>query len=103
MEREEEVVAETCIDSQVHVACVMEGRRLEWHTMIQMCTSFLYWKSGQRWGYPLIDLDSNDEAPVLKSRKLNSFSYEQVWHRVIYLEVATMDDGFSVKERICFK
>lgn len=34
--------------------------------------------------------------------KSSIFSYEQAWHRLIYLRVAGMDDGLDVKERIYF-
>ncbi|KAH9621336.1 hypothetical protein KSS87_004293 [Heliosperma pusillum] len=46
--------------------------------------------------------DGMDSAPTLKLMKSSIFSYEQAWHRLIYLRVSGMDDGLSVKERITF-
>ncbi|TVU18749.1 hypothetical protein EJB05_34861, partial [Eragrostis curvula] len=46
--------------------------------------------------------DNSDEALVVKLMKSSTFSYEQAWHRLIYLKVAAMDDGLSAKQRICF-
>ncbi|KAL6620475.1 hypothetical protein ACP70R_035614 [Stipagrostis hirtigluma subsp. patula] len=130
-EEEEEVMAETGLDSQVHMACVMQGRRVgvayyDSHTR-QLFVSEIWEDSGGE--FPLIDLvkcqskpstiyastkteeallsalqrnDNDDEAPVVKLMKSSIFSYEQAWHRLIYLKVAAMDDGLSAKERICF-
>ncbi|XP_066366158.1 DNA mismatch repair protein MSH5-like isoform X5 [Miscanthus floridulus] len=116
---------------QVHMACVMQGRRVGvayYDSDTRQLFVLEIWEDSAG-EYPLIDLvkfqskpstiyastkteeallsalqrnDGNDEAPVVKLMKSSTFSYEQAWHRLIYLKVAAMDDGLSAKERICF-
>ncbi|XP_066366171.1 DNA mismatch repair protein MSH5 isoform X3 [Miscanthus floridulus] len=116
---------------QVHMACVMQGRRVGvayYDSDARQLFVLEIWEDSAG-EYPLIDLvkfqskpstiyastkteeallsalqrnDGNDEAPVVKLMKSSTFSYEQAWHRLIYLKVAAMDDGLSAKERICF-
>uniref|UniRef100_A0A0R0G832 DNA mismatch repair protein MSH5 n=1 Tax=Glycine max TaxID=3847 RepID=A0A0R0G832_SOYBN len=46
--------------------------------------------------------DGAAESPIVKLVKSSIFSYEQAWHRLVYLRVAGMDDGLNVKERIYY-
>ncbi|KAK3423983.1 hypothetical protein EUGRSUZ_F00744, partial [Eucalyptus grandis] len=46
--------------------------------------------------------DGTAEAPTVKLVKSSVFSYEQAWHRLMYLRVTGMDDGLSIKERISY-
>ncbi|KAF8715894.1 hypothetical protein HU200_026854 [Digitaria exilis] len=113
------------------MACVMQGRRVGvayYDSNTRQLFVLEIWEDSAG-EFPLIDLvkfqskpstiyastkteeallsalqrnDGNDEAPVVKLMKSSTFSYEQAWHRLIYLKVAAMGDGLSVKERICF-
>ncbi|XP_011012096.1 PREDICTED: DNA mismatch repair protein MSH5 isoform X5 [Populus euphratica] len=48
------------------------------------------------------DTDGTTEAPTVKLVKSSIFSYEQAWHRLIYLRVTGMDDGLNIKERVSY-
>ncbi|KAF0923351.1 hypothetical protein E2562_006262, partial [Oryza meyeriana var. granulata] len=115
----------------VHMACVMQGRRVGvayYDSSMRQLSVLEIWEDITE-DFPLIDLvkyqsrpstiytstkteealllalqrnDSNGEAPAVKLMKSSTFSYEQAWHRLMYLKVADMDEGLSVKERICF-
>uniref|UniRef100_A0A0E0A170 DNA mismatch repair proteins mutS family domain-containing protein n=1 Tax=Oryza glumipatula TaxID=40148 RepID=A0A0E0A170_9ORYZ len=103
-EEEEEEMSEREVDSQVHMACVMQGRRVGiayYDSSMHQLFVLEIWEDITE-DFPLIDLDCNDEAPAVKLMKSSTFSYEQAWHRLMYLKVAAMDEGLSVKERICF-
>ncbi|KAB5534340.1 hypothetical protein DKX38_017426 [Salix brachista] len=46
--------------------------------------------------------DGTTEAPMVKLVKSSIFSYDQAWHRLIYLRVTGMDDGLNIKERVSY-
>ncbi|KAL2944728.1 DNA mismatch repair protein MSH5, partial [Bienertia sinuspersici] len=126
----EEEVDETEFQSQVYMACVMHGHRVGvsyYDSSTRQLSVLDIWEDGA--DYPLIDLvkyqaqplviytstkieesfllalqrsDGLNFVPSVKLMKSSIFSYEQAWHRLIYLRVSGMDDGLSVKERITF-
>ncbi|CAO2833577.1 unnamed protein product [Amaranthus hypochondriacus] len=126
----EEEVDETEFESQVYMACVMHGHRVGvsyYDCSIRQLSVLEIWEDGA--DYPLIDLvkyqaqpliiytstkteesllsalqrsDGINFSPTVKVMKSSIFSYEQAWHRLMYLRVSEMDDGLNVKERIFF-
>ncbi|KAF2554631.1 hypothetical protein F2Q68_00017085 [Brassica cretica] len=46
--------------------------------------------------------DGTDEDTTVKLVKSSTFSYEQAWHRLVYLRVTGMDEGLNIKERVCY-
>ncbi|ONK65519.1 uncharacterized protein A4U43_C07F37940 [Asparagus officinalis] len=115
---------------QVYMACVMQGHRIGvayYDATIRQLYVLDIWEDGQG-DFPLIDLvkyqakplviyastkteesflaalqrSDGDDTTVVKLIRSSIFSYEQAWHRLIYLRVAGMDDGLTVKERIFF-
>ncbi|KAK6946930.1 DNA mismatch repair protein MutS, C-terminal [Dillenia turbinata] len=116
---------------QVYMACILHGQRIGvsyYDSSIRQLHVLEVWEDGSE-EYPLIDLvkyqaqpaviytstkseesflsalrrsDGVTEAPTVKLMKSSIFSYEQAWHRLIYLRVTGMDDGLSIKERISF-
>ncbi|KAI5432962.1 MutS protein msh5, variant 2 [Lathyrus oleraceus] len=89
---------------QVYMACIQNGHRIGvsyYDSSIRQLNVLEAWDDGDK-GFSVIDLDEVAEAPTVKLVKSSIFSYEQAWHRLIYLRVAGMDDGLDVKERIYF-
>ncbi|GJM88972.1 hypothetical protein PR202_ga05561 [Eleusine coracana subsp. coracana] len=84
-EEEDEEMAEMAVDSQAKPSTIYASTKTEEALLLALQRN-----------------DDNDEAAVVKLLKSSTFSYEQAWHRLIYLRVAAMDDGLSAKERICF-
>ncbi|KAK7300056.1 hypothetical protein RJT34_10888 [Clitoria ternatea] len=116
---------------QVYMACILNGHRIGvcyYDSTLRQLYVLEVWDDGDR-GFPVIDLmkyqanpliiytstkseesflsalqrsDGLAESPTVKLVKSSIFSYEQAWHRLIYLRVAGMDDGLNVKERIYY-
>ncbi|KAJ4725114.1 DNA mismatch repair protein MSH5 [Melia azedarach] len=116
---------------QVYMACILHGHRVGvsyYDSSIRQLHVLEVWEDSNS-DFPLIDLvkyqaqplviytstkseeaflsalqrsEGTTEAPTVKLVKSSIFSYEQAWHRLIYLRVTGMDDGLNIKERICY-
>ncbi|KAF4381839.1 hypothetical protein G4B88_001134 [Cannabis sativa] len=126
-----EEIDETEAVPQVYMACIQHGYRVGlsyYDSSIRQLNVLEVWEDGNN-DFPLIDLikyqakpliiyssskseesllsalqrsDGINETPMVKLVKSSTFSYEQAWHRLIYLRVTGMDDGLNIKERICY-
>ncbi|XP_058210844.1 DNA mismatch repair protein MSH5 isoform X6 [Rhododendron vialii] len=125
-----EEVDETEAKPQVYMACIMHGHRIGvsyYDSSLRQLYVMEVWEDGGE-DFPLIDMVKYQAKPLiiytstkseesfmtalqkndgtceaqLKLMKSSMFSYEQAWHRLIYLRVSGMDDGLNIKERICY-
>ncbi|KAL3733471.1 hypothetical protein ACJRO7_022920 [Eucalyptus globulus] len=126
-----EEVDETEAAPQVYMACILQGNRIGvsyYDSNFRQLHVLEVWEDGSP-DFPLIELvkyqatplfiytstkseeslisalqrsDGTAEAPTVKLVKSSVFSYEQAWHRLMYLRVTGMDDGLSIKERISY-
>ncbi|KAL7087941.1 hypothetical protein ACP275_13G098900 [Erythranthe tilingii] len=126
-----EEVDETDAEHQVYMACIMHGRRVgisyydssicQLHVLefweddndnfplvemvkyqAQPCIIYTSTKSEESFLAALQKNDGTAEAPTVKLVKSSLFSYEQAWHRLIYLQVTGMHEGLNIKERVSF-
>ncbi|XP_039140049.1 DNA mismatch repair protein MSH5 isoform X1 [Dioscorea cayenensis subsp. rotundata] len=125
-----EEISEMEAESQVYMACIMQGHRIGMaYYDSSACQLFVMeaWEDGHG-DFPLVDLVKYQVKPSIiyastkteesllsalqrgggrdttevKLMRSSIFSYEQAWHRLLYLRIAGMDDGLNVRERICF-
>ncbi|XP_037495718.1 DNA mismatch repair protein MSH5 [Jatropha curcas] len=126
-----EEMDETEAEQQVYMACILHGHTVGisyYDSSIRQLHVLEIWEDVSS-DFPLIDLvkyqakpltiytsskseesfisalqrsDGTPEAPTVKLVKSSIFSYEQAWHRLIYLRVTGMDNGLNIKERICY-
>ncbi|GER43749.1 DNA mismatch repair protein MSH5 [Striga asiatica] len=126
-----EEVDETDAESQVYMACIMCGRRVGisyYDSSICQLHVLELWEDGNE-DFPLVEMvkyqakpciiftstksessflaalqknDGKAEPPTVKLVKSSLFSYEQAWHRLMYLRVTGMDEGLNIKERVSF-
>lgn len=126
-----EEVDETEADSEVYMAAIRQGNRVGvsyYDSGARQLYVLEFWEDGSE-DFPLLDLvkyqaqpciiytsSKSDETflsalqrndgltgpPTVKPVKSSIFSYEQAWHRLIYLWVTGMEDSLNIKERICF-
>ncbi|KAJ8754599.1 hypothetical protein K2173_010690 [Erythroxylum novogranatense] len=66
------------------------------------CIIYASTKSEESFLSALERSDGTTEAPSVKLVKSSIFSYEQAWHRLLYLRVTGMDEGLNIKERISY-
>ncbi|XP_063944989.1 DNA mismatch repair protein MSH5 isoform X3 [Daucus carota subsp. sativus] len=125
-----EEVDETSTTSQVYMACIVHGHRVGvsyYDSSIRHLYVTDFWEDGSS-DFSLLDIvkyqakpqviytstkseegflaalqqnDGTSEAPTVKLMKSSIFSYEQAWHRLIYLRVMGMEEGLNIKERVC--
>ncbi|KAL6536769.1 MutS protein msh5 [Orobanche minor] len=126
-----EEVDETESEYQVYMACIMCGRRVGisyYDSRIRQLHVLEFWEDDHE-DFPLVEmvkyqaqpciiytstksetsflaaLQKNDrtaEPPTVKLVKSSLFSYEQAWHRLMYLRVTGMDEGLDMKGRVSF-
>ncbi|XP_048130246.1 DNA mismatch repair protein MSH5 isoform X2 [Rhodamnia argentea] len=126
-----EEVDETEAAPQVYMACILQGNRIGvsyYDSNIRQLHVLEVWEDGSP-DFPLLDLvkyqamplfiytstkseesfisalqksDGRAVVPTVKLVKSSVFSYEQAWHRLMYLRVTGMDNGLSIKERISY-
>ncbi|VFQ66333.1 unnamed protein product [Cuscuta campestris] len=117
--------------SEVYMACVMHGHRIGvsyYDSGIRQLFVMEIWEDGSNY-FPLVEMvkyqaqpgviytstktdesflaalqrcDEASSAASVKLVKSSIFSYEQAWHRLMYLQVTGMDDSLNIKERIGF-
>ncbi|XP_031503245.1 DNA mismatch repair protein MSH5 [Nymphaea colorata] len=130
MDAPSEGVDETELESQVYMACIMQGHRVGiayYDVGIHQLQVLEVWEDGTD-DFPLINLVKYQANPSViytstkaeesflsalrkkdgshdfevKLVKSSIFSYEQAWHRMLYLRLTGMDEALSTKERVCF-
>nr|VDC72006.1 unnamed protein product [Brassica rapa] len=122
---------ETETESQVYMACIQHGRRVgvsyydcsvrQLHVLEfweEDCSDFTLINMVKYQAKPLViytstksedsfvsalqKSDGTEEDTMVKQVKSSTFSYEQAWHRLVYLRVTGMDEGLNIKERVCY-